>query len=87
MQTVHKLRNKRKLMVCNDCDLQKLCGDCKSGIVFPISKRISRRSSKSTFIKTLLNNSKTKIYKPTRTKFLKVYITKKTKNHKWSIIN
>lgn len=58
MQTVHKLRNKRKLMVCNDCDL--LCGDFKSGIVFPISKRISRRSSKST-IKTLLNNSKTKI--------------------------
>lgn len=86
MQTVHKLRNKRKLMVCNDCDL--LCGDFKSGIVFPISKRISRRSSKSTFIKTLLNNSKTRIYKPTRTKFLKVYITKKpTKNHKWSIIN
>lgn len=59
MQTVHKLRNNRKLMVCNDCDL--LCGYFKSGIVFPISKRISRRSSKSTFIKTLLNNSKTKI--------------------------
>lgn len=75
MQTVHKLRNKRKLMVCNDCDL--LCGDFKSGIVFPISKRISRRSSKSTFIKTLLNNSKTKIYKPTRTKFFKSLYHKK----------
>lgn len=75
MQTVHKLRNKRKLMVCNDCDL--LCGDFKSGIVFPISKRISRRSSKSTFIKTHLNNSKTKIYKPTRTKFFKSLYHKK----------
>lgn len=67
-------------MVYNDCDLQKLCGDFKSGIVFPITKRISPRSSKSTFIKTLLNNSKTKIYKPTRTKFLKVYIKKKPIN-------
>lgn len=78
MQTVHKLRNKRKLMMCNDCDL--LCGDFKSGIVFPISKGISRRSSKSTFIKTLLNNSKTKIYKPTRTKVFKsLYHKKKPK--------
>lgn len=68
MQTVHKLRNKRKLMVCNDCDLQKSCGDFKSGIVFPISKRISRQSSKSTFIKTPLNISKTEKCEPTRTK-------------------